>query len=171
MADPNDPWAAPSADKRAVLDELEEDVQYLDADSMARFGAYFVDSFILVFGLMVGIVAVTFVVMLASGDDALTFMESPGFDLFTRVFGFAAQIGYGTLFEGSGWHATPGKKLFGLQTVDNFNRPTDFAEALKRNLVKALMLACCGLLAFTAIGAQGLWNDQTGHRTVRRVQL
>ena len=172
MADPVDPWASPSAETGPYADNAgDDDVAFVDADSGARFMAYFIDSLLLMAILIAVIAVMAFSVAMVSPDDGLAFIESPGFDLFSRVFGFASQIGYGAVFEGSGWHATPGKKLMGLEVVDYSNRPTDFAEALKRNVVKSLMLMCCGLLAFTAIGQQGIWNDQSGHRTVKRVRL
>jgi uncharacterized RDD family membrane protein YckC len=73
------------------------------------------------------------------------------------------------LLEGSGWQATPGKKLLGLRVIRHTGGRVSRSKALKRNLFKYLGLNLCGLLAITAVNSSGrsIWDRAIGTRVVQ----
>ena len=78
---------------------------------------------------------------------------------------------YWTLFEASGWHATPGKKLLGLVVTDQGGRPISFLRGLARNLarVPAVLPGGAGYAAAVVTdGRQGYHDYLSGTLVCRR---
>lgn len=76
-----------------------------------------------------------------------------------------------TAFEGSRWQATPGKRLLGLQVVDDDGLPPGLVRAALRNaagLLSWLSLNIGHLLAARAPRHQALHDRIAGTRVVRR---
>ncbi|MCR4615845.1 MAG: RDD family protein [Clostridiales bacterium] len=67
---------------------------------------------------------------------------------------------YYTIFEGGSWHATPGKRLFGMQVVDSNNFGIDYGKAAIRALCRMLSGAFLGIGYFIALFSD---NHQTLH--------
>lgn len=71
--------------------------------------------------------------------------------------------------ESSAWCATPGKRLFGLQTLHEDGTPLSLQHALLRNASKWLLLALCGILGLSVFSnpqRSGLWDLPFSSRTV-----
>ncbi len=76
---------------------------------------------------------------------------------------------YGTLFESSRLKATPGKLLVGIEVCDANGNPLGFVAALQRNVIRSLVLSCCGgvfaLSVFSGDG-RGWWNQWSNTEVV-----
>jgi len=86
------------------------------------------------------------------------------------VFALLALVWF-TAFEGSRWQATPGKRLLGLQVVDDDGLPPGIVRAGLRNaagLLSWLSLNIGHLLAARAPRHQALHDRIAGTRVVRR---
>lgn len=86
------------------------------------------------------------------------------------VFALVAQVWF-TAFEGSRWQATPGKRLLGLQVVDDDGLPPGYVRAGLRNAAGALSwltLNIGHLLAARAPRYQALHDRIAGTHVVQR---
>jgi uncharacterized RDD family membrane protein YckC len=130
----------------------------------ARFGAYLIESLIagvLMMGALVGLAVL--------GFD----LEDPAVSLASNFVSFATFWLYGTVFEASGWCATPGKRVLGLQVAKVGGGDPSMGDTILRNVVKWLGLSLCGLLAFSVLSKEGssVWDGVAKTHVVRRVPV
>lgn len=157
----SNPFAAPQDGGRPRGDDDSIDIP---VTAGVRFGAYLIDS--LIAGvLMMG----AFVGMVGLGFD----LEDPVVGLVSNVVSFATFWLYGTVFEASGWCATPGKRVLGLQVAKVGGGDPSMGDTILRNVVKWLGLSLCGLLAFTVLSKEGssVWDGVAKTHVVRRVPV
>lgn len=135
-----------------------------------RWLASFLDNMFILIPLLVILVGGGVMIGMTSDSGDI----GPLGDLLGLLFQFAAvggQIVYGTVFESSDWHATPGKRLLGLEVVHEDGEYLSFAQALGRNAAKFVGLTMCGLIAFTVLmddAHRGLWDRMASSRVVVR---
>lgn len=69
------------------------------------------------------------------------------------LLGSVVAVIYGTTMESSGWRATVGKRILGVQVLDTACQPLSRRKALTRNLVKAVTapVSCCAWMYAVAI--------------------
>lgn len=65
----------------------------------------------------------------------------------------AAAILWWTAFEASPWQASPGKRLFGMRTIQSEGRRVGFGRALARSALKAIPLAFVPVWPWAAAAA------------------
>jgi len=134
-----------------------------------RWLASFIDNIIIGIPMVVLLVAATALAAELEGSEDLVGMIV---GLGSQVGIVAAQVLYGALFESSGWHATPGKKLMGLVVVDEQGGWISAQRSLGRSASKCLGLFFCGLLAasvlFDTPRQRGVWDRMAGTRVIVR---
>lgn len=124
------------------------------------------------------IIGVPMVVLLV-GASVLAAEAEASEDLVGVIVGLGSQVGivvgqilYGSLFEASGWHATPGKKLLGLVVVDELGGWLTAQRSVTRTAAKCVGLFFCGLLALSVLfdspRQRGVWDRVAGTRVVVR---
>lgn len=164
---PIDPYRAPDSEL------LPTDATLLDtqpAPHGKRWLASLVDN--LIVGVPGMILVFGFIALVASATGSA---ESSGFEALAaflpQLVVVVGQVLYGSAFESSGWHATPGKRLLGLVVVREDGAFLTFRQALGRNAAKSVGLSICGLLAFSVLidrVHRGLWDQVAGTRVVSR---
>lgn len=135
----------------------------------SRFAASFVDNMLLGVVFFVGAFGLSFLMeLIEPGNETLGMLVGVG----AQVAMVGLQAVYGALFEASGWHATPGKRLLGLVVVDERGEWLDLSRSAARSVVKNLSLSLCGLLAISVLldtpRQRGVWDRVAGSRVVRR---
>lgn len=102
--------------------------------ALARFGAWFVDLFV--------VVAVQFVVGLICGVVILAVGgTTTGEEDIWQFLGLLVFLLYFSLLDSSGWQGTVGKRVFGLRIVDTQLQGISFGKAFGRTLGKILSSA------------------------------
>jgi uncharacterized RDD family membrane protein YckC len=159
----DNPYQAPESELQPLSPEVGEAelLDYIPATTGVRWGAYMLDSLIVV-PFSVLLVVVAFMVL---GEEVADAIPSQAYGLVTML---PTALVFG-LLEGSGWQGSPGKKLLGLRVVTLTGEDLDTSTAIKRNLAKYVGLGFCGLLSFTVLGGEGksLWDNMAGTRVVR----
>ena len=161
LNDLSDPADAVAADGN--FDPLAD---WTPATSGQRFGAYFIDGFLVtavVFGLTFALIVLA---ELAGSPDIVDVVPD-------QVFGLIVMVPVAVIFglmESSGMQGSLGKKLLGLRVITVDGRDLDQPTAMKRNFIKFMGLGLCGLLGFTVLGGEGksLWDNQASTRVVKR---
>ena len=107
--------------------DLHEDYQGMEADHAGfgiRFMALMIDAIVL--ALLNGIITSVF------GDGIFHF------DFMTNVATTLVGMGYFVYFQSSDWQATPGKRILGLQVVDQSYQKISPAKAIVRFLSRII---------------------------------
>ncbi len=155
------PYAAPQHSGRPGGDD-----DYLDipAPAGARFGAYVIDSLLAGFFVIGAVVVAVFLEV-----D----IDDPVVSLASNLISFVTFWLYGVVFEASGWCATPGKLMLGLQVAKVGGGDPSMGETILRNVVKWFGLSICGLLALSVLGKEGssIWDGVANTQVVRRVPV
>ena len=164
----DNPYSAPEAELQDLVseEEVSQFYEHEPAPTGHRFLAYFIDGLIALpmsIGVLGGLLLFGTMIMGEAWLDAVP----------EQIIGFLAAVPSGIVFgliEGSGWQATPGKKLLGLRVVQLDGRDLDPSTAIKRNLAKYMGLTLCGLLAFSVLGGAGksVWDNFAQTRVVKR---
>ena len=166
-----DPYRAPRSDVAGSGATAWDSLASLPPPHGKRWLASFLDNlFIMVpaMMLMFGIVALAVVVEGDRGEPGLL-VDAAGL-MVQLVFVFGQML-YGAVFESSGWHATPGKRLMGLQVVGEDGQFLSFGKAFGRNAAKSIGLSMCGLIAISVLADdqhRGLWDRVASTRVVSR---
>ena len=81
---------------------------------------------------------------------------APLIDFVLLIFAWGAYYSY---FEGSSWHATPGKRLLGIEVLNRIGAPIGYLQAFVRFIGRLLSTATFGIGFLAAV-----FNRQ--HRTL-----
>lgn len=84
------------------------------------------------------------------------------------IISFIVTIFYHAIFERTSWHGSIGKRIIGIEVVDQYENPETFGLAFKRNLAKILNSLTLGigfLICATPPTKQAL-NDRITHTFV-----
>jgi uncharacterized RDD family membrane protein YckC len=164
----DNPYTPPEAELQdlVVEEKVSGFLEHEPASSGHRFLAYFIDGMIALpvsIGVLVALLLLGTLVMGEAWLDAVP----------EQLIGFLAAVPSAIVFgliEGSGWQASPGKKLLGLRVVQIDGRDLDPGTALQRNFAKYMGMTLCGLFAFSVLGGSGksIWDNFAKTRVVKR---
>lgn len=103
-----------------------------------RLAAAFLDSLVLMIGLLLLIVPMVFLFETSASQQADDTMEALlGLVLIGAYF--VVNLLYPVVFEASKWQATVGKRLVGLRVTDSVGHRISLGQAIGRNFLKGLV--------------------------------
>lgn len=164
------PYQPPASTLKGGSGTVEEPDDLLPPSLWARWLASLIDSLLLIVPLTVLVGAVLIAVQ---HQRALSSLElETVFALALQPVLLGAQVLYFGLMEASSGQASVGKRLLGLQVVDDQGRRLTTRASMIRSGTKALSLFFCGLLAATVLfdprRQRGAWDHVAGTRVVLR---
>lgn len=119
------------------MQNLSEQVKQVPVGELANFwwrlGAALIDLIIAFVGIgLINMVLLTPLFLSAPANMSMGF-DFSFYYLMILVIDTGLYVGYKVALEGSGWHATLGKKLLGLEVVGAGGQAVDYTMAARRN--------------------------------------